>query len=115
MTTTCPICLDEKELIPLETCSHGICAKCIIPTLRMKDNCPVCRKVWCPEIVRAQEQPGNNMSLQNELQRVWLNSIHRSSSRENDIYHSLTGVLMNSLINDFLERDNGMLSNMDVY
>ena len=43
------------------------------------------------------------MPLQNEIERIWLNSIHRSSPRENYIYHSLTGVLMNSLINDFLE------------
>ena len=51
MMPTCPVCLDEKELIPLETCSHGICSTCIVKTLSFRDNCPVCRTVWCPDMM----------------------------------------------------------------
>ena len=40
---TCCVCLDEKVLIPLETCSHGICSKCIVRVLRADPRCPLCR------------------------------------------------------------------------
>ena len=40
---TCCVCLDEKELIPLETCSHGICSKCIVRVFRADPRCPLCR------------------------------------------------------------------------
>ena len=40
---TCCVCLDEKVLIPLETCSHGICSKCIVRVFRVDPRCPLCR------------------------------------------------------------------------
>ena len=40
---TCCVCLDEKQLIPLETCSHGICSTCIVRVLRADPRCPLCR------------------------------------------------------------------------
>ena len=40
---TCCVCLDEKVLIPLETCSHGICSKCIVRVFRADPRCPLCR------------------------------------------------------------------------
>ena len=40
---TCCVCLDEKQLIPLETCSHGICPDCIVSVFRRNPRCPLCR------------------------------------------------------------------------
>ncbi len=97
MKSTCPICLDEKELISLETCSHGICSTCIIQTLRLKDNCPICRTVWCPEMTKSQPLQHTGDNFENNLQSIWLNSIHRSPY-ENELYNSLTIILGNNLI-----------------
>ena len=98
---TCPVCLDEKELIPLETCSHGICSTCIVKTLSFRDNCPVCRTVWCPDMMSSciQNAHQNESNLTNILQQVWLNSNHNNRwPSENQLYQSLTQTLLDNLI-----------------
>ncbi len=69
MMPTCPVCLDEKELIPLETCSHGICSTCIVKTLSFRDNCPVCRTVWCPDMMSSGVQNTATLMVSARRQR----------------------------------------------
>jgi len=101
---TCPICLDEKELrdmIGLETCCHSICSTCIVKTLRLKNNCPVCRTVWCPNM--HESQPNTDMEpLSHQLQQAWLDSNqYNRNGLDERLYSQLTNLLINNLINDF--------------
>jgi len=89
----CPVCLDEKELISLETCSHGICQACIVKTLSTRDSCPVCRKVWCPDMIRPIEQTPQNLTT--SLQQIWLDSNHfNRDPSEYQLYQSLTRIIL---------------------
>ena len=104
MCQTCPICLDEKEprdMIGLETCCHSICSTCIVKTLRLKNNCPVCRKVWCPNM--HESQPNTDMEpLSHQLQQAWLDSNqYNRNGLDERLYSQLTNLLIDNLINDF--------------
>jgi len=45
----CPICFEEPEsYLITPCCSQSFCAKCLILTLNMKSECPLCRKGLVP-------------------------------------------------------------------
>ena len=47
MIDTCPICLDEKKVIPLK-CTHRMCNTCLHKWFNIKgETCPVCRCTSC--------------------------------------------------------------------
>lgn len=39
----CPVCLEEKAVVTLDPCGHGICAGCLHLLLQKEHLCPMCR------------------------------------------------------------------------
>ena len=102
MLDICPICFDKKELICLETCTHGVCEGCIVKTLRSKDSCPVCRTVWCPNMTKTKQY--NQDEIINELNEryVWFDPNYYTHYPE----YRLITVILDNLVNDpeYIER-----------
>ena len=97
MLDICPICFDEKELICLETCTHGVCEGCIVKTLRSKDSCPVCRTVWCPNMTKTKPDVQGNEII-NELNEryTWFDPNYYTYYPE----YRLMTVILDNLIHD---------------
>tara|TARA_R110001606_G_scaffold362775_1_gene516636 strand:+ start:542 stop:850 length:309 start_codon:yes stop_codon:yes gene_type:complete len=44
MNDECPVCLVQKDLVTLPTCTHGICEECTILLDKFQiQKCPICR------------------------------------------------------------------------
>ncbi len=115
MQETCPICLDDKELIPLETCSHGICSTCIVKTLRIRNSCPVCRKIWCPDTNTSWQSTFRPSNIVEEIRNIWINSSNysRTTDLENKIYHSITNLILENIYPNLLDSVNTSLEDVD--
>ena len=50
MYDDCPVCMDEKELVIFDTCTHGVCQECTILLDKFQiSTCPICRAKFSPK------------------------------------------------------------------
>ena len=72
MTENCPICLHEITDSVLGLCSHRYCRECIRPWLENNNTCPLCRSIFCNNILNY--LPFTQQSL---IGTIGLDKIHK--------------------------------------